>query len=282
MEIARSLKEAAANKMSRDLGQCSATKAEKRNTASIDRRAAEEGGQQPLPWKEFVMEAISLIGNSTSCAAEPATVYEDMVLVHACKDGDVAAFEQLVNRYDARLFSIVQHIIHNREDAEDAVQETFLKAFRKLTQFRENSQFSTWLIRITVNESLMQLRKRRSIREVSMDEDFQSEEHISPFEFADWSPNPEELYRGSELRDILRSALQELQPSIRVVFVLRDVEGLSIEQAAEVLELTQAAIKARLWRARLQLRKRLSKYLRVRVTYSNPAAESAAGQQPTT
>ena len=206
------------------------------------------------------METTSVIGNSTSCVAVPAAAYDDLTLVHACKDGDGAAFEQLVNRYDARLFSIAQHITHNREDAEDAVQEAFLKAFRKLTQFRENSQFSTWLIRITVNESLMKLRKRRSIRELSMDEDFQSEEHTAPVEVADWAPDPEELYRAYELREILRSALQELQPGLRVVFVLCDVEGLSTDQTAEALELTQVAVKARLWRARLQLRERLSKH----------------------
>ena len=211
------------------------------------------------------METTSVIGNSTSCVAVPAAAYDDLTLVHACKDGDGAAFEQLVNRYDARLFSIAQHITHNREDAEDAVQEAFLKAFRKLTQFRENSQFSTWLIRITVNESLTKLRKRRSIRELSMDEDFQSEEHTAPVEVADWAPDPEELYRAYELREILRSALQELQPGLRVVFVLRDVEGLSTEQTAEVLDLTQVAVKARLWRARLRLRKRLSKYFGVGV-----------------
>src|SRR5215510_6359313 len=101
-----------------------------------------------------------------------------------------------------------------------------------------------------VNESLMKLRKRRSIREVSMDEDFQSEEHTAPFEVADWAPDPEKLYRAYELREILKSALQELQPGLRVVFVLRDVEGLSTEQTAEVLELTHVAVKARLWRAR--------------------------------
>ena len=192
----------------------------------------------------------------------------DLALVHACKNGDATAFEQLVKRYDVRLFSIAQHITHNREDAEDAVQDAFLNAFRNLTQFRGNSQFSTWLIRITVNESLMKLRKRRSIREVSMDEDFQNEEQISPFEFADWAPNPEELYGRTELRDILRSVLQELQPSLRVVFVLRDIQGLSTEQTAEVLELSHDAVKARLWRVRLKLRRRLSKYFGVAVAHS--------------
>ena len=105
----------------------------------------------------------NVIGNSTSGAA--TTALDDMDLVHACKRGDAIAFEQLVRRYDRRLLSIAQHVTHNREDAQDAVQEAFLKVFRKLTQFQENSQFSTWLIRITVNESLMKVRQQRSIRE---------------------------------------------------------------------------------------------------------------------
>jgi RNA polymerase sigma-70 factor (ECF subfamily) len=200
----------------------------------------------------------SVIGNSTACEAAE-TAQDDMALVHACKEGDIAAFEELVKRYDSRLLRIAQHVTHNREDAQDAVQEAFLKVFQKLTQFQENSKFSTWLIRITVNESLMKLRKRRSTRELSIDEDFR-EEDIAPSEVADWTPNPEELYRGSELRNILKMALQGLRPSLRVVFVLRDVEGLSTQQTAEVLELTHATVKARLWRARLQLRERLSKY----------------------
>jgi len=193
---------------------------------------------------------------------------QDLALVHACNSGDAAAFEELVKRYDNKLFRIAQHITHNREDAQDAVQDAFLKAFRKLTQFRENSQFSTWLIRITVNESLMKLRKQRSGREVSIDEDFQSEDHTSAFELTDWAPNPEELYKAFELRNILRSELQELPLGFRVVFVLRDIEGLSTEETAEVLELTPVAVKARLWRARVRLRQRLTKYFGVGVTNS--------------
>jgi RNA polymerase sigma-70 factor (ECF subfamily) len=211
------------------------------------------------------MGTTSEVGDST-WAAE--TAHDDVALVHACKSGDVAAFEQLVRRYDSRLLSIAQHLTHNREDAQDAVQEAFLKVFRKLSQFQENSRFSTSLIRITVNESLMKLRKQRSTREVSIDDDFQSEDDMAPLDLADWAPDPEELYRGSELRNILRSTLQELQPSLRVVFVLRDIEGLSTEETAEVLELTPVAIKARLWRARLQLRERLSKHFGVGVTCS--------------
>ena len=206
------------------------------------------------------METTSVIGNSTSRVAVPAAAYDELTLVHACKDGDVAAFEQLVNRYDARLFSIAQHITHNREDAEDAVQEAFLKAFRKLTQFRENSQFSTWLIRITVNQALMKLRKQRTISEVSFDDDFQADGDIFPREVADWAPNPEELYERSELRNILVKAFEGVRPILRTVFVLRDIEGLSIDQTAEVLGLSPTAVKARLFRARLQLRELLSEY----------------------
>ena len=188
---------------------------------------------------------------------------DDLDLVHASKNGDVAAFEQLVKRYDRRLFRIAQHVTHNREDAEDAVQDAFLKAFQHLGEFREDSKFSTWLIRITLNQSLMKVRKqRRAIREVSLEEDFQAGEDMHPMEVIDWAPDPEQLYRTAELRDILIKALRELRPILRAVFVLRDIEGLSTAQTAEVLNLSQVAVKARLWRGRLQLRERLNKYFR--------------------
>jgi len=188
---------------------------------------------------------------------------DDLDLVHASKNGDIAAFEQLVKRYDRKLFRIAQHVTHNREDAEDAVQEAFLKAFQHLGEFREHSKFSTWLIRITLNQSLMTLRKqRRAVREVPLDEDFQAEGDMLPIEVIDWAPDPEQLYRTAELRDILIKALRELRPILRAVFVLRDVEGLSIAQTAEVLNLSPSAVKARLWRGRLQLRERLNKYFR--------------------
>jgi RNA polymerase sigma-70 factor (ECF subfamily) len=187
---------------------------------------------------------------------------DDLALVHASKSGDVTAFEELVKRYDRKLLRIAQHLTHNREDAEDVVQEAFLKAFQHLDQFRETSKFSTWLIRITLNQSLMKLRKRRPTKEVSIDRDFHSGEENLPIDVADWAPNPEEVYRASELRDILRKTLQELGPGLRIVFVLRDIEGLSLEQTAEALSLSLSAVKARSWRARLQLRERLSKYFK--------------------
>ena len=187
---------------------------------------------------------------------------DDLDLVHASKNGDVCAFEQLVKRYDRRLLRIAQSVTHNREDSQDAVQEAFLKAYQNLAYFREHSQFSTWLIRITVNQALMKLRKQRTVREVSLDEDFQGEGDMLPVEVTDWAPNPEQLYWASELRHILTQTLEALRPPLRAVFVLRDIECLSIEQTAVVLGLSQAAVKARLWRARLLLREGLNKYFR--------------------
>jgi RNA polymerase sigma-70 factor (ECF subfamily) len=187
---------------------------------------------------------------------------DDLDLVHASKNGDVAAFEQLVKRYDRKLLRIAQSVTRNREDSQDAVQEAFLKAFQNLNQFREDSQFSTWLIRITVNQSLMKLRKQGTVREVSLDEDFQHDRDMLPIEFTDWAPNPEHLYWVSELRHILTQTLEEVRPPLRAVFVLRDIEGLSIHQTAVVLGLSQVAVKARLWRARLELREGLNKHFR--------------------
>jgi RNA polymerase sigma-70 factor, ECF subfamily len=202
-----------------------------------------------------------MIADSAKFAGS-AVASDDLELVYATQNGNVSAFEQLVKRYDRKLLRIAQHVTHNLEDSQDVVQETFLKAFQHLDQFREESKFSTWLIRITINESFMKLRRQRVIKEVALDKDFQEEGDIFPMEVTDWAPNPEQLYSASELRDILVKSLQELRPSLRAVFVVRDIEGLSIDQTADALNLSHAAVKARLWRARLQLREHLSKYFK--------------------
>ena len=208
--------------------------------------------------------------------------FDESALVDACKDGDARAFEQLVSRYDGKLLRIAQHITHNLEDAEDAVQEAFLKVFRKLHQFRADAQFSTWLVRITVNESLMKLRKRHSSKEVAIDDDFQRDEPGSHFQLTAWAPDPEELYGKSELREILRNELRELPPGLRVVFILRDLEGLSSDETAEALGLTANAVKSRLWRARAGLREGLSKYFALPETDKFEKSESINQQQPST
>jgi RNA polymerase sigma-70 factor (ECF subfamily) len=201
---------------------------------------------------------VNMTDDSTKFEGRAAA--NDLDLVHATQNGDLSAFEQIVRRYDRKLLRIAEHVTRKREDSQDVVQESFLKAFQHLGEFREHSQFSTWLFRIAVNQALMKLRKRRTTKEVSFDEDLQVAEDIVPREIADWAPNPEELYRASELREILVKTLDRLQPILRTVFVLRDIEELSIDQTAEVLSLSPAAVKARLWRARLRLRDLLSEY----------------------
>src|SRR5512147_2467719 len=132
---------------------------------------------------------------------EPEPVTEELALVTAAKAGDIGAFEELVRRYDRNVFRIAQHITQNREDAEDVVQDAFLKAYQNLPQFQMQSKFYTWLVRIAVNEALMRLRRRRPERMVSLDEDVKTEEDSMPREIADWSPNPEQQYTQGELKD---------------------------------------------------------------------------------
>ena len=191
-------------------------------------------------------------------------VSDESVLVDAARNGDVGAFEQLVRRYDRNVFRIAQHITQNREDAEDVVQDAFLKAFQNLGQFQGKSKFYTWLVRIAVNESLMRLRRRHPERMVSLDEGVKTEEGSMPREVADWYPNPEQLYSQSELKGILSKTIQGLPLVFRTVFVLRDVEALSTEETAEALNLSIPAVKSRLMRARLKLRDRLNKYFKRR------------------
>ena len=191
-------------------------------------------------------------------------VSDELALVQSAKAGDVSAFEELVKRYDRNVFRIAQHITQNREDAEDVVQDAFLKAYSNLHQFQGQSKFYTWLVRIAVNEALMKLRRRRPERMVSLDEDVKTEDDSLPREVADWSPNPEQQYTQAELRELLTKTIQGLPATFRTVFVLRDVEGLSTEETAEALELSVPAVKSRLLRARLQLRERLNRYFQRR------------------
>jgi len=205
---------------------------------------------RPIP-----MATIQSIANEN----EP---HPDVALVERVKNGDISAYDELVRKYDRQIFRIAQHITQNREDAEDVMQDAFLKAYEKLDQFQGNSKFYTWLVRIAVNESLMRLRKRRTGKMVSIDEDIETEEGTVPRDLADWAPDPEQNYTQAELAEILRKTIQGLPPGFRVVFVLRDVDGLSTEETAESLGLSVPAVKSRLLRARLQLRERLARYFK--------------------
>ena len=194
----------------------------------------------------------------------PSTVAreDEHLLVTAAKSGDTSAFEELVNRYDRKIFRLTMNITRNREDAEDSMQDAFMKAYSHLADFQEGSRFYTWLVRIAANEALMRLRKRRP-NQFSLDEPIESEDDdFIPQQIEDWGPSPEQRYAQSEMRDILRGVIDDLQPDFRIVFVLRDVEGLSTEETADAVGISTAAVKARLLRARLKLRQRLDRYFK--------------------
>ncbi len=193
----------------------------------------------------------------------PSTVVKDDegALVAAAKGGDISAFETLVGRYERKIFRLAQNITQNKEDAEDVMQEAFLKSYQHLGEFQGNSRFYTWLVRIAVNQALMKLRKRRP-NQVSLDEDVDTGEDTIPREVEDWGPSPEDRYEQSELGDILSTTIAELEPPFRIVFQLRDIEELSTEETAEALGLSVPAVKSRLLRARLKLRQRLNRYFK--------------------
>lgn len=194
-------------------------------------------------------------------AARAVAKDDEGVLVSAAKAGDMAAFEELVNRYERKIFRLAQNITQNREDAEDVMQDAFLKSFQHLGDFQGDSRFYTWLVRITVNEALMKLRKRRP-NQVSLDEPLVTEEDLLPREIEDWGPSPEQRYAQNEMHGILSGVVGELEPAFRIVFLLRDVEELSTEETAQLLGLSVSAVKSRLLRARLKLRHRLNKHFR--------------------
>jgi RNA polymerase sigma-70 factor, ECF subfamily len=189
-------------------------------------------------------------------------VDDEQELVARARQGDTASFSILLRRYEGKIFRLAMNITQNREDAEDVLQESFLKAYEHLDQFLGNSKFYTWIVRIAVNQALMKLRKRRSDRAVSLDEQIDTGEDTIVREIAAWDPDPEQRYSREELHTILTSVIDELAPIYRTVFTLRDVDGLSTEETAEALDLSVPAVKSRLLRARLQLRDKLTRFFK--------------------
>ena len=182
----------------------------------------------------------------------------DLDLVHSAKQGEVAAFEELMKRHMKRVFAIACHMTRSREDAEDVTQETFLKACCHLKDFHEKAQFTTWLTRIAVNTALTKVRQSSLVQIGCKKEPFWEPTDAAD-EVPDWRQNPEEIYSRSQLHERLRSALEGLPLIYGTVFVLRDVYGFSIEETAAALQLSVPTIKTRLLRARLQLRESLSR-----------------------
>jgi RND family efflux transporter MFP subunit len=194
-------------------------------------------------------------------AASSLMEYSDEELIAEAKGGSIAAFEKLVVRYQGRIFRIAQKIARSREDAEEIAQNSFVQAYRNLSNFRGDSRFSTWLTRITVNESLMKIRRRRQ-NVISIDDSLETEGCDLAHEIADGGPTPEQRYSQDEVRSILATTIGKLSPQYRQVVQLRDVQGLSIVQTATVLELSLPSVKTRLRRARIQLRNSLSRRFR--------------------
>ena len=193
-----------------------------------------------------------------------ATKRTDIELVKLAKGEDFGAFEELVGRHSARIYSLLYRLLRSREDAEDLLQRTFLSAFENLSSFREEASFRTWITRIATNFALMKFRKEGKIRVVSLDDpQSYTEEGVPlPKEIGDWSVNPGLILERKELIEILEGAIAMLPPIYRYVFLLRDMEGLSNKEVAEIMELSVSAVKSRLMRARLFLREIISNRLK--------------------
>jgi RNA polymerase sigma-70 factor (ECF subfamily) len=185
--------------------------------------------------------------------------FDEAPLVARARAGDAQAFTDLVNQYERKIYRLAKHITQNDEDAEDVLQDTFLKAYEHLDTFQGNSKFYTWIVRIAVNESLMRLRKRKGDRTVPLDEPVDTGEEMVAREIAVWEDNPEQRYSREEMQQILDDAVQTLKPDFRTVFILRDIEELSTEETAETLGISIPAVKSRLLRARLALREKLTR-----------------------
>jgi RNA polymerase sigma-70 factor (ECF subfamily) len=187
---------------------------------------------------------------------------EDRALVHRARQGDFNAFEPLVNKYERRVYDLALRILRRQHDAEEAVQQTFLNVIEKLDTFREEASFYTWLMRIATNQALAMLRKRKvraavALSDGSRDDDDGQLPH--PQYIAAWKETPEEIASRRETRQILDETLEELDEKYRLVFLLRDVEGLSTQETADVLQISVSNVKVRLLRARLMLRERLTR-----------------------
>src|ERR1700757_1541434 len=190
------------------------------------------------------------------------TELNEVKLIRAGQRGDEQAVEVLFRRYQRPLFQTALRVLGNTEDAEDALQDGLLSAYRNLNRFEGRSQFSTWLTRIVINAALMRRRSAKARPAISLDETPREEELPASERFADDGPNPEQVFASTEIREMISENLDELSPLLRTAFVLREVQGFSTGEAAKKLGVTENTLKARLWRARHQLAERLGRRLR--------------------
>ncbi len=193
-----------------------------------------------------------------------ATVPDDE-LVRRAQAQDNRAFDELVRRYRDKVYRLCFKILRHEEDAAEALQDAFLSAYRGLKNFKAESTFSTWLYRVATNASLMKYRKRRD-GHVSLEQSQSNDEDTESLQIPDWSSQPLKELLDAETREVMEEGIQRLPEELRTVFVLRDIEGLSNAEVGEILELTVAAVKSRLHRARIALRDRLNRYFADRMT----------------
>jgi RNA polymerase sigma-70 factor (ECF subfamily) len=182
------------------------------------------------------------------------------ISLKALQAGDQAEFARLVDAYSTQIYRLALKMLADEQDAEDVLQNTFMKALQSIGNFEGRSSLSTWLYRIAVNEALMSLRRHKPTVSVAMDYEDDEDEIQHPTQFTDWCCLPEEDLLSAEAKKHLDKAIRRLPEKLRVVFLLRDVEGLSIRETSEALDLTETAVKTRLLRARLNLREQLSSY----------------------
>jgi RNA polymerase sigma-70 factor, ECF subfamily len=218
-----------------------------------------------------LMDAVDEV-NVTRSSAGRLVPEGDAALVAAAKTGDGGAFELLVRRNEGKIFSLAQRMTRNREDAEDVVQQSFQKAFINLKKFEGDSLFSTWLTRIAINEALMLLRRKRGSREVPIAESTTEDGAALPLDFPDSGPNPEDTCLLREQERILCAAVNELKPGLRKAVELREFGELSTGETAQVMGLSVAAVKARLFHGRKELRQRLKRYVESTRTYRTRAS----------
>ncbi len=205
---------------------------------------------------------------------KPDAAEEDLRLIERVLSGDRQAFGALVRSHERRVFRVTLAVLGQVEDAEDAMQETFIKAYRHLSQFRRESRFTTWLTRIAVNEALQKRQARKE--HVSLDESPAAQNQEFPRHFEPWAADPEKLYTKQELRDLVEKAICSLSGIYREALILCDVEGMNAKEAAEVLGVNLAALKSRLLRARLMMREALCTSLEQRRPFGRKVVDTAA------
>lgn len=186
-----------------------------------------------------------------------AAVRDEAAMIAAILAGDQRQFHDLIRPFERSVYRMALSMLRNEAEAEEVAQEAFLRAFRNLAKFRADSKFSTWLISITLNEARSRLRRHKVVKMESLDVPDEERGHVTPALLRDWREIPSEVLERGEVRSILRQAIEDLPEIYREVFVLRDEEEMSVQEIADMLEISVSAVKVRLHRARLMLQKRL-------------------------